>query len=57
VEKAQNWIIWGGIVDKIDNVALRVYHAVFGNQESVEIEGKRYSINKTPKMGLRIVEA
>ena len=44
-------------MDRIDDVALRVFHAVFENQESVIIEDKRYSVRKTPRMGLRIVEA
>ena len=44
-------------MDRIDEVALHVYHAMFGNQESVMIEGKRYPIRKTHRLGLRIVEA
>jgi hypothetical protein len=44
-------------VDSIDQVALHVYHAVFENQESVMIEGERYPVRKTPRLGLRIVEA
>ena len=41
---------------KIETVALLIYEAIFSNQEFVEIEFKRYPIEKTRAAKMRFVK-
>jgi len=44
-------------MEKLEKLALRTYEAMFEGKESVEIEGKKYQVQRTSNTGLRVVYA
>jgi len=42
-------------MENLEEVALRVYAAIFEGKKSVEVEDKRYPIRSTSNLGLRVV--
>jgi hypothetical protein len=42
------------MVENLREKALAAYEGIFNNQESIEIEGYTYSLDQTPRKGLRL---
>ena len=42
--------------DSLEEVALKVYDAIFQDESSVDIDGKEYQIQKTSKSKVRLVK-
>ncbi len=39
----------------LESVAVEVYNAIFEGRESVDVEGRRYHVGRTSRLGLREV--
>lgn len=42
-------------MEDIEDKALKIFNAMFNDQETVEIEGETYYFDRTPKLGLKLI--